>query len=167
MPKTHGATSARVNERVAEMMLVLSNRPTAHKSILHREFTVRWHCHWKTVDNIIARARGEIRKRLDRSKQDFQSESLAFYEAKANDPKATVGEQIRARQRIDELLGLDAPKQMRVAGAMNAPPISVETKNPCEGLPEERLRFIASGGLRSLLGNGDKQEEPTGNGHGE
>ncbi len=157
------------------MITVLANRPTVQRCTLHREFVKRWRCHWKTVDNIFARARKEMMERLGRPKEVFRCESLSFYEAKMTDSKATVTEQIRARQRVDELLGLDAPKQVRteLSGPHGAP-VAVEDKT----LPQlttaqlrhiiERLEPNQASGLVGLVeaartdGNGSVGETGTG-----
>lgn len=110
-----------IHERVTEAVIILSNRPTVQRSQLHKELTARWQCHWKTVDRIVGRARAELIKRLERSKEIFRSESLAFYEALCVDPKASVADKTRARQRIDDLLGLDAPKRSELSGVNGGP----------------------------------------------
>lgn len=156
-----------IDDRVAEMVATISARVNIHRCELHKLLCPRWKCHWKTVDRIEGRARALILERSNRPKEDWITDILAAYERELGSDKPGV--RLAALEGIRELLGLDAPKQMRVAGALNAPPISVETKNPCAGLSEERLRFIASGGLRQqLTGNAEEETKPNGsNGHAE
>lgn len=110
------STDAKMDEHLAEALVVISNRPTVHRAHLHKEFMKRWGCSWRTVDRIVSRARTELAARLGRPREAFRCDSLNFYEAKTQDPKASVGDQIRARQRIDELLGLDAPRRSEISG---------------------------------------------------
>jgi hypothetical protein len=114
-------TDAVIDGRTAEMVAVLSTRPHVQRVQLHVQFCERWRCHWRTVDRIVARARKEIFDRLGRSKEQFRCESLAFYEAMTADPKASVAEKTKARQRIDDLLGLDAPKRSELSGPDGGP----------------------------------------------
>lgn len=94
-------------------------------------------------------------ERLGRPKEVFRCESLSFYEAKMTDSKATVAEQIRARQRVDELLGLDAPKQVRTElSGPDGGPIATKEENPLKGFSVERLREIAIGHVET---NGQSQ----------
>lgn len=121
------AKDAVLNLRIAEMIAVLANRPTIHRVQLHAEFCKRWGVHWKTVDRAMGRAREEIMQRLGRTKEQFRAESLAFYEAKTADPKASVADQVKARHRVDDLLGLDAPKKQEISGPKGSP-IELEHK---------------------------------------
>jgi hypothetical protein len=126
-----------IENRIKEMVARISGSPTVHTCELHTEFCASWNCHWRTVDRILVRARAYLLDQLKRSKEDFRCESLAFYQAKLTDPKATTSEQLRARQRIDELLGLDAPKQTEISGrdgaALNTAPIVTIITLPDDG----------------------------------
>ena len=116
-----------VDARIAEACAVLAARPTVHRCQLHAEFAKRWGCHWRTIDRILVRARALLMERLQRSREDFRAESLAFYEALTADPHASVAEKTRARQRIDELLGLDAPTRQELSGSLDVVPVAAGT----------------------------------------
>lgn len=109
-------TDAVLDQRVGEAITVLSERPTIHRCQIHEMFCDRWDVHWKTVDRIVDRARKRMMERLGRSKEIFRCESLAFYEAMTKNPEATVAEKIHARKRIDDLMGLDAPRRAEMSG---------------------------------------------------
>jgi len=126
-----------IENRIKEMVTRISSNPSAHRCELHAEFCDKWNCHWATVDRILLRARAYLLEQLRRSKEDFRCESLAFYQSKLTDPEATTSEQLRARQRIDELLGLDAPKQTEISGrdgaALSTAPIVTIIALPDDG----------------------------------
>ena len=73
--------------------------------------------------------------RLNRSKESFRCDSLAFYEVKMVDPNASIGEQLKARQMIDDLLGLRAPNRDEISG-MNGGPIMVQHARVVIELPD-------------------------------
>ena len=130
-----------IEKRVAEAITALSNKPTVSKTTLHRELGERWGVHWKTVDRIVGRARKEMLARLQRPKEEFRCDSLAFYEAQCNSPKASVAEKVRARQRIDELLGLDEPQRREITGGNGSPLIpTINIESPFRGLSLDMLK---------------------------
>ncbi|MGD0536064.1 MAG: hypothetical protein ABSC03_00325 [Verrucomicrobiota bacterium] len=83
--------------------------------------TAKWHCHWRTVDRIVARARAVMFERLRRSKEDFRCDSLATYERIINDPRSTASEKMTACKYKDRLLGLEEPNRMAIEGANGGP----------------------------------------------
>ena len=105
-----------MQDRIAQVADTISSKPQIKRCELHSLFCDKFKIHWVTVDRLVIRARRLLLDRLGRSKEDFRSESLAFYESITNSTDATAGEKIRARQRIDELLGLDAPRQHELTG---------------------------------------------------
>lgn len=143
-----------IEERVSEMIDLLSKDRNIHRCQLHKEFCKKWNVHWKTVDRVVGRARAEIMQRLGRSKESFRADSLAFYEAKTCDTNLTATEQLRAQENIDKLLGLDAPKRTEITGK-DGGPLTVEEKNPLKDVPPERLRALA--GLDYAGGNGENK----------
>lgn len=175
MPKARnpkGASSQKViEERVAEAITILANRPQLHKATLHRELTTRWNCHWRTVDRTLARAREEMFKRMNRTKEEFRMESLTFYEAKMADPKATVSEQLRARQCVDQLLGLNAPSMHQITTPAGQP-LQVEDVSEMPKLSKTALVTlitrltgetpVTTGSYRNggLNGNGNGHSHP-------
>ncbi len=142
-----------IRERIAEMIGLLARSPAVHISSLHNLFCAKWNCHWMTVNRILIRARREMTERLNRSKEVFRVESLAFYEAIAVDPNATAGEKIRARERVDKLFGLDAPVRAEVSGPEGAPIAFGEVK---VYVPAKRPLVLSDGtDVESERGNGE------------
>ncbi|MCG8509468.1 MAG: hypothetical protein MI741_09600, partial [Rhodospirillales bacterium] len=58
----------------------------------------------RTVQSYLARAREQLRARRNRSREDLQAESLAFYESVIADDKASNYEKLMAARRRDLLL---------------------------------------------------------------
>ena len=90
----------------------------------------------------IARARANIQKRFSQNKEEHRADSFSFYEAiAAPNSKASAGARLRARQRIDELLGLDAPRRTEFSGPDGAP-IATEDKTPTPRIGKARLNAM-------------------------
>jgi hypothetical protein len=156
-----------IESRIEQAIEILSAEPTVRRCKLHRKFCPAWKVHWATVDRIVHHARAEMMKRLGRSKEDFRAESLAFYEILTKDKKASVGERVRARQRIDELLGLDAPKKQDVAVSGPAGgkiELEVKSKATFDYVGYQKL---AESFFESLTGNGSGESVHTPHTNGE
>lgn len=63
----------------------------------------------RTVERYLRRAREEMRAEIGRDKPDLQAESLEVYRSILMDEDAKPIEKIKARERMDKLLGLEAP----------------------------------------------------------
>ncbi len=89
----------------------------------------------------IGRARDNIRKRFGKNREAHRADSFAFYEAMATaTSKATPIVKLRARQRIDELLGLDAPHRTELSGIEGQPiPVHVKTNDPIDFAEFQRV----------------------------
>lgn len=139
-------TNQEKEERISEVITVLSKSPNIHKTQIRRIFCPRWNVHWVTVDRYVLHARHQMMVRLRRSREDFICESLAFYESILNDATATAGEKIRARQRIDELLGLDEPRmtygRLQVIHPKEEPKIINERVVDLSKLSTEKLEIL-------------------------
>lgn len=114
-----------IDERVAEMIAILSTRPNIHRCHLHKTLVPRWKCHWRTVDRILARARSELMERLNRSRTEFRCEVLSAYEKELANEKPGV--RLAALAGIRELLGLDEPRRQELSGP-NGKPIAIEQR---------------------------------------
>ena len=79
-------------------------------------------------------------------------DSLAFYEAITTDPKASAGDKVRARHRIDQLLGLDTPQRLELSGP-DGGKIQVEEKKEWN-FDWDEFNRLASEVRRSAASNG-------------
>ncbi len=73
----------------------------------------------------MGRARARNIKALERPKNDWVAESVEFYRDIATDPTSEPRDKIKARERIDKLLGLDAPVRTEHSG-VDGGPIQIE-----------------------------------------
>ncbi len=109
--KPRKSTSKEIEERVSEVADLLASGAT--KTQLHAMGREKWAIHWKTMDGYCARARERLLADLNRPKPELRLESFSFYQGIADDESQPGHTRVRARQRIDELLGLDAPKESK------------------------------------------------------
>jgi len=89
------------------------------KGEIKRRFRERFsrdgeHIGARTIERYLARARERLLSLTGKTGQEWTAESLAFYLAQSINPQARPREQILARERIDSLLGLDAPTRIAV-----------------------------------------------------
>lgn len=61
----------------------------------------------RSVERYITRARKEMVDYFKKPVEQFRAESYCFYRSVLKDPRSTQGERLRARERLDKLLGLD------------------------------------------------------------
>ncbi|HEV3023438.1 MAG TPA: hypothetical protein VGX76_13280 [Pirellulales bacterium] len=103
----------------------------------------------RTCENYIARAREKILEGTGKPKDEHRAEALAFYETLKTSPESPVVAKIKAQERIDKLLGLEAPQKLEHAGAdgqpltfaalllaSQAPPAEETATAPSEPMPE-------------------------------
>ena len=63
-------------------------------------------------NNYLVSARKRILKEINEERLDQQASSLAFYKSVLSDLKASNRDKIKAQERIDKLLGLEAPQKV-------------------------------------------------------
>lgn len=68
----------------------------------------------RQIERYIAEARAEIIKWTGKSKEEHRTESLAFYLSVIQSPTSTNADRMLAQSRIDQIIGLNAPAEMRV-----------------------------------------------------
>jgi hypothetical protein len=150
--KPRKSTAAEVERRVetCELLLSRGGRKSQIHSAMKKEFGVSW----QMASIYVSRARANLLKRLGKPKEQHRCESLALYESVIQSPDSKPNDRIHARQRIDELLGLDAPRQIEHGGMEGAAPIPVEATvtvlTPAEDKRMEELQRNRM--LRELAG---------------
>ncbi len=119
-----------------------------------------WDLDFRTIDVYISRARVIVEKASDTTRDQARAKAVAFYEQFINSAKGTPRDRIAAQQRLDEIFGIDAPKQVRTElSGPEGGPIATKQENPLAGLSIERLRELAIGHL-----NGEPETNKSGNG---
>lgn len=94
-------------------LITLGLYPHEARKILMSTYEVKR----RTADSYAARARALLLEELGSDREEHRAGSLAFYRSICADAAAAPRDRLLARKRVDELLGLDAPKQVQVAGA--------------------------------------------------
>lgn len=142
-PKTKGPKlAARINE--VERWL---RRGPILKSALHQRIRELWGVDWRMADYYIARAKDRLLLHLGEAREEHRAASLAFYEGMIMSKKATYLERIRARERIDKLLGLEQPQQ-----------IQAEITSRPSGVPIDELSLDLDSKKKLLKAIRDKKE---------
>lgn len=67
-----------------------------------------------TFEGYLGRARQQLLAELARTKEDMRASSLAFYQSVIGDDTTVRKDQIKAQERIDKLLGLEAPAEQNI-----------------------------------------------------
>jgi len=107
------SSSVEVVERVAQVEKWL-RRGITLRSKLKKRIKARFNVEWRQADEYIRRARASLLLHLERSKEEHRSESLAFYDSVIETGQSTMTEKLRSRERIDKLLGLEQPVQIKL-----------------------------------------------------
>ncbi len=112
----------------------------------------------RPLKRLLNKARHLLLRRRSATRESMQAQSLGFYESVLRNPGADVADKLKARQRIDQLFGLEEPKRVEVGGPKGAPlPVRLildhGTANGADGEATERDWQDA--------GDGDEDEEAT------
>ena len=107
----------------------------------------------RTIEEYITRARERLMTRLMRTKDEHRLESLSFYEGMLHSTATTPTEKIRARERIDKLLGLEQP--MQIQAELSTKPMGV----PVDQLPLAQRKQLLDA-VRTLPDNTHAEDGP-------
>src|SRR5574343_198367 len=158
----HKATSADIEQRVEFIYVCLAKgmRKYALKQAYHQQFGKM---SARQIENYISRAKQLILKNSQKPLPEIRADSLAFYESISLTAKSEMA-RIRARERIDSIAGIDAPRRQEVSGpAGGAIQTVVEDKTPAPALSKARLNEILA--ALEAGGNGSNGNGSNGNGH--
>lgn len=106
---------------------------------------------WRTIDAYISRAKEQIVHASNKTRDQAKQEAVAFYEGVIRDPGSSELARHKARERLDDIYGVDAPKQFRITTPPGQP-LQTEDLTPPKPLPVARLREI----LEALEGKDGK-----------
>jgi hypothetical protein len=152
-------TNDELEKRIEEVELLMARG--ARPSQIHAAICKKYGIHWNSVNRYMVRARKNIQKRFARSREQHRADSFTFYESMIMAGDASPGAKIRARQRIDELLGLDAPKRTELSGP-DGVPIQTEDKTEPPTLTPAQLRRIIHTLEPNALTNGEAKHQHNG-----
>ena len=102
------ATAAELEARVeyTAMMLIDGRR----KSEVKRFFKDNYGLSGRQAERYLRLARDRLVQETEKTRRELIAESFGFYMRVLHNPDASTGEQLSARQKADELMGLQAPK---------------------------------------------------------
>lgn len=81
--------------------------------------------HWNTVTNYLRQARELLLESEGKDRRQARGEAIGFYESIIRDPGASRRDKIKARERLDEIYGIDAPRRLEHSGP-EGKPVQVE-----------------------------------------
>ncbi|WP_417389690.1 hypothetical protein [Gimesia sp.] len=90
-------------------LLGMHKHPSEIKRVVSKEFQLSP----RSVERYITRARREMVESVTVPLEQMRAEAYHFYLYKLSNTKLSEREQIRCRERMDKLLGLDTPTQPR------------------------------------------------------
>ncbi len=96
-----------------------------HLSEIKRAVVREYDLSSRSVERYIIRARREMTQRLEVPVEQLRAEAFFFYVSIINDNNSSQRERLRARERIDKLLGLDK-KHDSTSNKNNLPDLSIE-----------------------------------------
>ena len=96
--------------RLVKKMLGMGKYPSEIKQAVSQKF----HLSRRSVERYMKRARREMVENLNIPVKEHRAEALYFYRSVVSDPNSSQRERLRARERIDKLLGLDIPAKIQV-----------------------------------------------------
>lgn len=117
-PARRKTTRLEYDERVdfvLSLMVRCATRGQIHQACRERYGTV-----WRTADRYVSRAKEQMAKNATVNREQMRAESLAVYESIIRGP-ASPSAKIRARERIDQLFGLEAPRRSEISGPEGGP----------------------------------------------
>jgi hypothetical protein len=106
-------TAKELRERYDLVAQLLAHKT---KGQIHDYCREQWGVCWRTAETYAARAREAIMAAMDTTKQELRAQSYRFYMGLTLDPAATILDKIRARERIDKLLGLEESSKFEASG---------------------------------------------------
>lgn len=136
------ATAAELELRIEYVieLLAAGHRPGAIKAAIREKFGA---VSARQIFRYMARARAEMLEAAGASLEQLVAESLAFYRSITADEKARVADKLRARERIDQLLGLEKPRRLEFGGTQSAPSLMLSEDEALERIfgPDEAQPF--------------------------
>ncbi|WP_339732503.1 hypothetical protein [uncultured Gimesia sp.] len=122
--------------RLIRKMLGMGKYTSDIKQAVAQEF----HLSRRSVERYIKRARKEMVERTGISVEYHRSDAFHFYRSMINDPKAHPREKLRARERMDKLLGLDMPVKTHLEPELTPAELQAMSDEEFNALYEKRMK---------------------------
>lgn len=109
-PKTKRGNPQQIEERVSFVAACLVSGLT--KGLIKKAVLDKYGLGYREVERLIKKAKTALLAESGKAREELISEAYGFYRRIIQDSKSSVADRLRARERIDQLFGLDAPKQI-------------------------------------------------------
>jgi len=108
------STNAQVTRNVERLVHHMQQNPCALNGQLRRYCKREFDVEFRMAEHYIARAQSVLLERINAGRETMRAGSAAFYESVISDKSASVADRIRARERLDKLLGLDEKQSVQL-----------------------------------------------------
>jgi hypothetical protein len=88
------------------------------KGQIKRLLKAKWGCSARTCEVYLSRARKLLVEKSGRTRGEHFIEAAAFYRSVIQSPNASLRDKLQARERLDVLYGLEAPRDVRFTGVV-------------------------------------------------
>lgn len=122
--------------RLVKKMLGMGKYSSDIKQAVAQEFQLSR----RSVERYLKRARKEMMKRTEVAVAEHRSDAFHFYRSMINNPKAHPREQLRARERMDKLLGLDLPANTHLEPDVTPAELQAMSDEEFNTLYEKRMK---------------------------
>jgi hypothetical protein len=116
--------------RLIIKMIGLGKYTSEIKTAISAEYGLSRH----TATRYVNRARRVMRSYVERDIKQHRADSFYFYRSVIDDPESTQHERLRARERIDKIMGLEIPSKYQLNQQFN---MSIEE---IENMSDEELQ---------------------------
>ena len=137
--KTRTYLSKEDRERVVRLvkkMLGMGKYSSDIKQAVAQEFKLSR----RSVERYLKRARQEMVYRMQIEPDVHRAEAYYFYRSVINNPEAHPREQLRARERMDKLLGLDIPAKTHGESDLSPAELQAMSDEEFEAFYKDRMK---------------------------
>lgn len=104
----------------------------------------------QSIESYLSRAKQRILAGIQKTREECRAQSVAFYESVLMDPNATTMERLKARQRLDAVLGTNAPTKVAVTDTDGKDVSPDEARARVSDLARGVLNRIGNGGTGAV-----------------
>lgn len=122
--------------RLVKKMLGMGKYSSDIKQAVAQEFQLSR----RSVERYLKRARQEMVYRMQVEPDVHRAESYYFYRSVINNPNAHPREQLRARERMDKLLGLEIPVVVQADSDLSPAKLQAMSDEEFDALYEKRMK---------------------------
>ncbi len=115
-----------------------------YKSEIKTAIAIRYHLSRRSATRYFDRARNEMQTFVERDDDLHRTDSYYFYLGIIENPDSTQHERIRARERIDKIMGIELPNQYHQSKKFN------KTVEELENMTDEEFQAYYNKNVKGL-----------------